>query len=99
LIQEQLCRFLLDEVINPRREIYAGLSSIIVTTATEKETSRAKKEAFGSKDQTFGSKKLTLLTFHPMYIINLNFNPKFQYTQYANVSYYFQSSSISRFEK
>jgi hypothetical protein len=30
LIQEQLCGFLLDEIINPHGEFYAGLSSILV---------------------------------------------------------------------
>jgi hypothetical protein len=56
LIQEQLCRFLLDEVINPVG-LYVGLSSIIVTGATTGEgTSQNNKEASGSKDQASGSK-------------------------------------------
>ena len=57
MIQEQLCGFILDEVISPGGEHYAGLSSIIVTGETEQGTSHANKEASGSKDQASGSKQ------------------------------------------
>jgi hypothetical protein len=58
-----------------RGEFYVVLSSIIVTGATTGEgTSQTNKEASGSKDQASGNKNWTLLTFHPMYIINLNFS-------------------------
>jgi len=39
LIQEQLCRFLLDEDISPRGEFNVGISSIIVTVESAKGTS------------------------------------------------------------
>ena len=55
LIQEQLCGFLLDEVISPRGEHYAALTSVIVTGETEEGTSHANKEASGSKEQASGS--------------------------------------------
>jgi hypothetical protein len=49
--------FLLDEVINPGGEFYAGLSSILITGAMAGEgTSHTNKEASGSKDQAYGSK-------------------------------------------
>jgi hypothetical protein len=37
LIQEQLCGFLLDDVMIPRGEFYAGLSSILSMGATTDE--------------------------------------------------------------
>ena len=51
LIQEQLCGFLLDEVISPGGEFHAGLSSIIVTGESAEGTSR------GQKGQGSGSGK------------------------------------------
>jgi hypothetical protein len=86
LIQEQLCGFILDEIISPGGEFYAGLSSILSiavttgegTTQNMKETSRSidKGQASRSKGkgQASGSKNETLLTFHPMYVVNLNFS-------------------------
>jgi hypothetical protein len=59
LIQEQLCGFILDEIISSGGEFYAGLSSILSIGATTGEgTSQNMKEAFGSKDKglTSGSK-------------------------------------------
>jgi hypothetical protein len=65
---------LLDEVISPGGEFYDGLSSILCMGATTgKGTSQNMKEASESNDQASRSKK-TPLTFHPMYIINLNFS-------------------------
>jgi hypothetical protein len=58
LIQEQLCGFLLDEIISPGGEFYASLSSVLVTGATTgKGTSQTNKEASGSKDQASGNKQ------------------------------------------
>lgn len=59
MIQETLCGFILDEVISPGGEHYAGLSSVIVTGETvEQGTTQGNKEESGKKDQASGSKEI-----------------------------------------